>query len=172
MRPEQEQAPVIIRLWRLIERATLALLVALFATMTLACTAQVIWRYAFGDPLIWSEELARYLFIWIGYLSAWVAWKHRAHIALDAVTYLNNPRLTALSGRLVEALVLGFCLYTLNASFALVAIAHAQPSAVLEVPMSLVYAGYSAMAVLIGLDIVLGWLAGARAPAAAPVAEV
>lgn len=163
---------MITRIWTLIERATLALLVALFTAMTLACTAQVVWRYAFGDPLVWSEELARYLFIWIGYLSAWVAWKHRAHIALDAVTYLNNPRLTALSQRLVEALVLAFCLYTLNSSLALIAITHSQPSAVLELPMSVVYAGYSAMVVLIGLDILVGWLAGAQAPAHTPVPEI
>jgi TRAP-type C4-dicarboxylate transport system permease small subunit len=148
--------------WAFIERLVLMALVGLFAAMVVACTAQVIWRYLFNDPLVWSEELARYLFIWISYISAWVAWKSRSHIALDAVTYLNSPAMNAWTGRIVEVLVLGYCLYTLFASFQIVGITHTQPSAVLELPMSVVYAGYSAMAILIIGDIVVGWLSGAR----------
>jgi TRAP-type C4-dicarboxylate transport system permease small subunit len=156
----------IARIWGFIERMVLALLVGLFAAMVIACTAQVIWRYLFNDPLVWSEELARYLFIWISYISAWVAWKSRSHIALNAVTYLNSPVMNAWTGRIVEVLVLGYCLYTLLAGFQIVGITHSQPSAVLELPMSVVYAGYSAMALLIAGDILVGWLSGARRDAA------
>jgi len=152
----------VVRAWTFIERLVLTALVVLFSTMVVACTAQVIWRYVFHDPLVWSEELARYLFIWISYISAWVAWKNRSHIALDAVIYLRSPTMTALANRVVEILVLGYCLYTLFASFQIVGITHSQPSAVLELPMSVVYAGYSAMALLIAGDILAGWLSGLR----------
>ena len=64
---------IIARLWAFIERLVLSALVGLFGAMVVACTAQVIWRYLFNDPLVWSEELARYLFVWISYISAWVA---------------------------------------------------------------------------------------------------
>lgn len=148
--------------WTFVERLFLFVLVGLVAAMVVACTAQVVWRYLFNDPLVWSEELARYLFIWISYISAWVAWKNRAHIALDAVTYLNRPILTAWTNRFVEALVVGYCLYTLLASFRIVEITHSQPSAVLELPMSVVYAGYSVMALLITGDILVGWVSGVR----------
>ena len=143
----------IARVWTFIERMVLAALVGLFASMVVACTAQVIWRYLFNDPLVWSEELARYLFIWISY---------RSHIALDAVSYLNSPAMNAWTNRIVEVLVLGYCLYTLLASFHIVGITHSQPSAVLELPMSVVYAAYSAMALLITGDILVGWLSAAR----------
>jgi TRAP-type C4-dicarboxylate transport system permease small subunit len=163
----------IARLWDLMERAVIAALVVLFTAMVLACTAQVVWRYLFHDPLVWSEELARYLFIWIGYLAAWIAWKHRAHIALDAVVYLNNPTLNLWSNRIVEVLVAGFCLYTLFSSFQIIGITHSQPSAVLELPMSIVYAGYSAMAILILGDILCRWVTGAHiADVPAIVSEV
>lgn len=158
----------IARIWSLVERAALAALVILFTAMVLACTAQVIWRYLFNDPLVWSEELARYLFIWIAYLSAWVAWKHRAHIALDAVSYFHSPALSAWSEYIVEVLVAGYCLYTLLASAEIIELTHTQPSAVLELPMSLVYAGYSAMAVLIVGDIACGRLAKGFARVATP----
>jgi TRAP-type transport system small permease protein len=152
----------VARIWGFIERMVLAALVGLFAAMVIACTAQMIWRYLFNDPLVWSEELARYLFIWISYISAWVAWKSRSHIALDAVTYLNSPAMNAWTSRIVEVLVLGYCLYTLLASFQIVGVTHSQPSAVLELPMSVVYAGYSIMALLVTGDILVGWLSGAR----------
>ena len=157
---------IIARVWTLVERFVFAALVGLFGAMVVACTAQVIWRYLFNDPLVWSEELARYLFIWISYISAWVAWKNRSHIALDAVTYLNSQAMNAWTSRVVEVLVLGYCLYTLLASFRIVGITHSQPSAVLELPMSVVYAGYSAMTLLIAGDIVVGWLSGTRREAA------
>ena len=153
---------IIARLWTSVERLVFAALVGLFGAMVVACTAQVIWRYLFNDPLVWSEELARYLFIWISYISAWVAWRNRSHIALDAVTYLNSRAMNMWTNRIVEVLVVGYCLYTLLASFQIVGITHSQPSAVLELPMSVVYAGYSAMVLLITGDIVVGWLSRTR----------
>jgi TRAP-type transport system small permease protein len=155
---------MLMKAWALVERAAFWLLFVLAAVMTLVSLAQVMWRYAFDDPLTWSEELARYLFIWVAYLSAWIAWKNRAHIALDAITYLDMPRVNAVFARLVEALVLGFSAVTLVISFGLVSITFDQPSAVLEIPMGLVYAGYSAMALLIIGDILATWASLLRAP--------
>src|SRR3712207_1217035 len=105
----------VARVWTFVERLFLAALVGLFGVMVVSCAAQVIWRYLFNDPLVWSEELARYVFIWISYISAWVAWKSRSHIALDAVTYLNNPTMNTWTNRVLEALVVGYFLYTLLA---------------------------------------------------------
>lgn len=39
------------------------------AAMALIMGIQVLFRYVFGMSLSWSEELARYLFIWSGFLS-------------------------------------------------------------------------------------------------------
>ena len=46
----------------LAETAAIVVLVALLTAVTFA---QVITRYLLGDPLIWSEEAARYLFVWV-----------------------------------------------------------------------------------------------------------
>lgn len=145
------------RLWTGVETLALAALIALFVAMIVACTLQVIWRYVFDSPLVWSEELAKFLFIWVGYLSAWIAWKYRAHIALGAVTMLGSDQVQRISNWIVEAIVLAFCLYTLPAGFRIVSLTHLQPSAALQLPMSVVYAGYLAMVVLIALDIMVGW---------------
>lgn len=158
---------MLLKFWIGVEWIAKALLILLVTAMTAACLAQVIWRYVFNDPLTWSEELARYLFVWVGYLAAWLAWTHRAHIALDAVTYLRLPGLERVCLRLVEALVLVYCGWTFYASLGFLQLTATQPSAVLEVPMSYVYAGYSAMCALIIGDILVGWLYGERRPSPA-----
>lgn len=162
---------MIKRIWCGVERIAEAVLVLAIAVMTAVCTLQVISRYVFNDPLTWTEELTRYLFVWSGFLSAWVAWKHRAHIAVDAVGYLNSTVLKTASARLVEVLVLGFCVYTLYTNAHLVSITANQPSAVLHVPMSWVYAAYSVMAALIVGDILIDWSVR-RPPEPQPVAEI
>lgn len=152
------ESPVsVARLWGGVELLAKTLLIALVAVMVAVSLAQVFWRYVFNDPLTWSEELARYAFVWIGYLSGWLAWKHRAHIALDAVTYLNRPALTRFTVRLVELLVLAFAAYTFYSNFRLLGLTIDQPSAILEIPMAYVYAGYNVMALLIGGDILMTW---------------
>lgn len=158
---------MLLQFWTGVEWLARALLCALISAMVIVCLGQVIWRYAFNDPLIWSEELARYLFVWVGYLAAWFAWTKRAHIALDAVTYLGLPGLERACGRLVEAIVLVYCGVTLYACIGFLRLTSNQPSAVLEVPMSLIYGGYAAMCVLIIGDIVIGWIYGARRAAPA-----
>lgn len=158
---------MLLKFWTGVEWLARGLLCALLSTMVIVCLGQVISRYVFNDPLTWSEELARYLFVWVGYLSAWFAWTKRAHIALDAVTYLRLPALERACGRIVEALVLAYCGWTLYACLGFLSLTNNQPSAVLDVPMSYVYAGYAAMCVLIIGDILIGWAYGARQPSPA-----
>ena len=45
-------------------------IIGLMAAMCLVLLAQVISRYLFGKPLTWSEELARYMFVWLALLGS------------------------------------------------------------------------------------------------------
>jgi len=51
-------------------------------------TYQVILRFVFASSNSWSEELARYLFVWFTYLGAGYGVLKRAHIKIDAVVNL------------------------------------------------------------------------------------
>lgn len=55
----------------------------LLITMVTVIFAQVISRFVFNSPLSWSEELARYLFIWIIFIGASVAVREKAHFGID-----------------------------------------------------------------------------------------
>lgn len=63
-------------------------LVALLAAMSLVISVQVVMRYAFQSSLSWSEELARYLFIWMIYIGISYGVKLDRHIKVDAFLML------------------------------------------------------------------------------------
>ncbi len=53
--------------------------------MVIVIFMQVIFRFILNDPLSWSEELARYLFVWITFLGAAICARDRGHIGMDYV---------------------------------------------------------------------------------------
>ena len=64
-----------------LETAVCGLLIA----MTIVVFSQVVARYIFEAPLSWSEELARFLLMWLSMLSAAYAFKTKSHFALRIV---------------------------------------------------------------------------------------
>uniref|UniRef100_UPI003342757D TRAP transporter small permease n=1 Tax=Castellaniella defragrans TaxID=75697 RepID=UPI003342757D len=62
------------------------LLVFLLSLMSLLIGAQVFMRYVMHDSLTWSEELARYCFIWATYIGVSYGVKRKAHICVTALS--------------------------------------------------------------------------------------
>ncbi len=57
----------------------------LVAAFTLLVSLSVVLRYGFGRGLDWSEELGRYLMIWMGFLAASLALRNGAHVGVEMV---------------------------------------------------------------------------------------
>lgn len=74
----------------------------LLAATILVITAQVVWRYAFGNPLVWTEEAARYLFVWMIFLGAALAVRDGTHIRVPLLV----DRLPAKARRVVHVVQL------------------------------------------------------------------
>ena len=68
---------------RIIDRLLAYALTGLMALMVLDVTWQIFTRYATSSPSSWTEELARFLLIWIGLLGAAWAYRKRAHLGLS-----------------------------------------------------------------------------------------
>jgi len=50
--------------------------------ITLVLFAGVVWRYFFVDPLTWSDEISRLLFVWLAFVGAAVGVKRGSHSAV------------------------------------------------------------------------------------------
>jgi TRAP-type C4-dicarboxylate transport system permease small subunit len=89
-----------------VDRIATFLAVAILLAMTAVITLQIVCRFFF-TALSWSEELARYLMIWLTFLGASMGVKRGAHIA---VTFAISPLPKAVRKGL-ELLVYALCLY-------------------------------------------------------------
>lgn len=80
-----------------INKVVCTFLTIVFTIMVTVIFAQVVFRYALSHPLSWSEELARYLFIWATFLGASVAFYEGTHISVHLfVEKIRNIRVRAL----------------------------------------------------------------------------
>ena len=61
------------------------LLAVLGLLMALIVGAQVFARYVLNHSLFWSEELARFLLIWLTFLGAGVAYRRGAHASIEVI---------------------------------------------------------------------------------------
>ncbi len=67
---------------RALERSADWLLIGLFTLIFGLVLAQVVCRYVFNSPLVWSEELARLAFVWTAMLAWSLGSRKRSHIAI------------------------------------------------------------------------------------------
>ena len=102
---------------------------------------QVVMRYAFNDSISWSEELARYMFIWQAWIAVGFATKHSRHINLDMVINMCSPRVKNILYWLSHAIWLAFGLYMTwkSAEFTKMIFKRSTVSAALEIRMGWVY---------------------------------
>lgn len=52
----------------------------------LSGAAQIFFRFVLNSSLIWTEELMRYLFVWLCFITASIAVREHKHISVDFLT--------------------------------------------------------------------------------------
>jgi TRAP-type C4-dicarboxylate transport system permease small subunit len=67
------------------ENALDSLAVVLFALMFGVIMLQIVLRYVFNRPLVFSDEVAQYLFVWISFIGWTIATRRRVHIGIGVV---------------------------------------------------------------------------------------
>jgi len=66
-----------------LDKILTALVVAILALMLILTVGQVILRYVFNNPTIWSEELTLFLLVWFGFIVMAMGVRADSHIALE-----------------------------------------------------------------------------------------
>lgn len=127
----------------------------MLALITIIIFVQVLFRYVFTQPLHWTEETARFLFIWVALLGAAVAFKDRTHFTITMVTD-RFPTRVRLAVQVMAALGATWLLGLLIREGLFVAeLNHIQVSPAIGLPMSV---PYMAIPVGAGLSILFLWL--------------
>ncbi|RSL33962.1 TRAP transporter small permease [Salibacterium salarium] len=85
-----------------------------FLTMIGLIFFNVVLRYGFNSGITWSEEMGRYLFVWIVFLGAIVAYKERAHLGVDIlISSLPLPiqKILYVINNIIVLVILGVFIY-------------------------------------------------------------
>jgi TRAP-type C4-dicarboxylate transport system permease small subunit len=118
--------------------AVCILTVVLLAVMS----AQVLWRYVFNDPIYWSEELARYLFVWLTFLAASMAFRDHKHMAVDLIQPYLGPAARRWQHAIITGILAVFFIIVLVVAPEILSITLDQPSASLSIPIALLYLSF------------------------------
>ncbi len=116
------------------------LVITAIGLMLLLVFAQVITRYLFGYTPSFGEELARYLFVWVVFLSLPLVAKAGGHMAIETLTsrISGTPlKVCRLAADIFSMVFLAIMTWN---GVIMVSRAHFQTSPAMMVPMSYVYA--------------------------------
>ena len=88
MEKQEKSSRVLIWITRIgtgIEKATGFVCVMLFAFMVITALLGVFFRYVMNNPFQWTEEVARYTLIWLGFTAINMAIWRQEHISIPFV---------------------------------------------------------------------------------------
>ena len=89
-------------------------------SMAILVAVQVFCRYVLNSSLFWSEELARYMLVWLSFLGATVAYYRNLHPGVDALTSRISPEKQHITRLLVHvsSLILALVMIISGSQFA------------------------------------------------------
>jgi len=128
-------------------------LVVMLSAMVIMVFGNVVLRYGFNDGIISSEELSRFLFIWITFLGAIVTMRENGHLGLDSIVRKLSLRGKKIAFGLSNLMMLGCCVLMFYGTLKQHSINASTRSAVTEIPMSWVYGVGYLTSVAMGLMI-------------------
>ena len=107
--------------------------------MIIAAAVQVFCRFVLKDSPIWTEELARYMFITASMAAAVVALDMGSHMAVDLVTSKLNDKAKRVLEIISYILIVVFCVVTSILGIRLGMKTWSQTSPAMHIHMGLVY---------------------------------
>lgn len=147
------------RCWKLLD----VLIACGLAAMVVLVFANVVLRYAFNTGIASSEELSRWLFVWVILLGAVVALRERGHMGTEVLVDRLPPAARKSCVVLAHLLVLGILALMLKGTWSVVLVNLDARAPATNIPMSVLYAPgviFSALALLIVATDLVAVIAG------------
>jgi len=111
----------------------------LMAFLVAVVVLSVIFRYILISPLTWSEEVGRYVMIWVGFLAASIAMREGLHVSVEFVLQWVTPGIAAWLRGLARGAMVVFLLVVMGYGFFLVTNLWDQWSPVMGIRMTWPY---------------------------------
>ena len=119
--------------------------------MTLLIALQVFFRYVIKAPLAWTEELARFGFIWMTFFAGYLGARRAQHIGVELIQNLFPKGVKKFMKFISSLIASGFFLMVVYYLVTLWGKLAMQTSAALNIPMNYIYLGMLVGSFFIGL---------------------
>jgi TRAP-type C4-dicarboxylate transport system permease small subunit len=120
-------------------RALEWLLVLLLGVMVVLVFGNVVLRYGFNSGIVFSEEVSRFVFMWLTLLGALVAMHDGAHLGMTSVIASLPPVGQRICRFASDALMLGCCVLLAHGTWKQVVLAMDDRAPVSGLPMGVVF---------------------------------
>jgi TRAP-type C4-dicarboxylate transport system permease small subunit len=146
----------------------------LLVAVTLLVVAQVVARYVFDRPLFWTDELARYCYVWLSFVASIAVTAGRSDVVIDVIDRFVGARTLVAIKALAHFVVVFTCAWMVYGSFDWLLQTAKLKSPALGMPMIWLYGVVSLCFALMALHAVASFvflLAGREEPADDAVTE-
>lgn len=116
-----------------------AVIILGLSAMFLILLAQVIMRYVFSRPLTWSEEAARFIFVYVSFIGISYAYRQKGHIRMEVVVNLFPQAVRRGLEVLINLGTIAMFCYMIPFSFRFIGIQAGVKATATHIPMSIVY---------------------------------
>src|SRR5690554_4515589 len=126
-----------------VDKTVAHLLVIILGVMVINVTWQVVSRYIFQAPSSFTDELSRYLLIWLGMLGAAYVAGQNDHLAIDILPQKLKGRKKIRLQIFISIVIIAFVLPVMilgGSNLVYITYVLGQKSATLQVPLAYVYA--------------------------------
>ncbi|MCI2256807.1 TRAP transporter small permease [Domibacillus sp. PGB-M46] len=119
---------------------TLNIIMALaLAVMVVLVFGNVVLRYLFNSGITWSEEMSRYLFIWLTFLGAIGAFKNKEHLGVDMLIKRLPNKMKRVVLVISDLLILAVLFLVLDGSWKMTMINIDSKAPATGLPLAFVY---------------------------------
>jgi TRAP-type C4-dicarboxylate transport system permease small subunit len=109
---------------------------------------QILTRYVFKAPLVWTEEVARFAFIWLAFVGVAVTERQNAHFRVTFLVEKAPPRLRYAIWVLVELCILATLLLLFYEAVKYTEMGTHNVSAVMQLRLNYIYVSLPVFVVL------------------------
>ncbi|WP_163538183.1 TRAP transporter small permease [Gracilibacillus sp. YIM 98692] len=118
-------------------------------SLVITILLQIAGRFILPHPLSWTEELARFLFIWFGFLGSVITLKRKMHLGIEILYQKFTGRNKKMLDTIIQMFIILFGVILFINGLKLVEIGNIQKSPVMRWPMSYFYSAIPVTGLLI-----------------------
>lgn len=113
-------------------------LVVMFGVMAILVFGNVVLRYGFNSGIVFSEEVSRFLFMWLTLIGALIVMKDHGHLGMNSLVSRLGERGQRICRFLADSLTLACCLLLVHGTWKQVIIGMDDHAPVTGIPMGIV----------------------------------